>query len=105
MTGPTRQDDPDGGIVACEYTIVSTGKWISIGLQAGALGPVKPRAGGQASVPLPEFGKNAFVSPDFHDSVDFYADKRGISLNVSTPTGASSVELVKAIARKALARM
>lgn len=109
ITGPVNGPKPDvhtdGGIFACEYTVVSTGKWITIRLHDGARGPVKAPGGGQASVPLPEFGKNAFLIPNFHDSVDFYADKHGINLSVSMPTSATSVEMVKAIARKALARL
>jgi len=105
VNGPTPDEHTDGGIYTCEYTVVSTGKWITIRLHDGARGPVTAPSGGQPSVPLPEFGKNAFLIPNFHDSVDLYADKRGINLSVSMPTSATSVEMVKAIARKALARL
>lgn len=104
VKGPTPEGHTDGGIVACEYTVIKTGQWITVRLHDGARGPVKAPAD-QGSVPLPEFGKNAFLIPNFHDSVDLYADKRGINLSVSMPTSATSVAMVKAIARKALARL
>jgi len=105
VNGPIPDEHTDGGIYTCEYTVVSTGKWITIRLEDGSRGPVRAPGGDHASVPLPEFGKNAYLIPNSHGvAVDLYADKHGINLSVSMPTG-TSVEMVKAIARKALARL
>jgi hypothetical protein len=45
------------------------------------------------------------VNPDFEDSADLYAKKGSLILRVTMPKGPQSVEAVKAIARKALARL
>ena len=48
---------------------------------------------------------DAFINPDFQDWADLYAKKGGLILRVTMPKGAQSIEAVKAIARKALARL
>jgi hypothetical protein len=45
------------------------------------------------------------VNPDFNDWADLYAKKGSVVLRVTMPKGPQSIEAVKAIARKALARM
>ena len=55
--------------------------------------------------PLPEFGNDAFVNPDFEDSADLYVKKGSMILRVTMPKGPQAVEAVKAIARKAMPRL
>ena len=45
------------------------------------------------------------MNPDFNDWADLYAKKGSLVLRVTMPKSPQSIEAVKAIARKALARL
>ncbi len=93
------------GAVSCEFTLAKADAWVEISLHDGELAYWKKRNGGKAPLALPEFGSEAFVNPDFEGSADLYAKKDKLVLRVSMPKGPGSVETVKAIARKAMARL
>jgi len=107
IAGPLKGAPKPGasGEVACEYTPAKAPAWIRISLHDGELGYWKTRNGGKNPVSLPEFGTNAFVNPDFEGSTDLYAKKGDLVLSVSMPKGPTAVDMVKAIARKALPRL
>jgi|GEM_PF-1479383 len=105
LKGAPKAGDIASGDVSCEYKPVKTPSWISIRLHDGELNYWKSRNGGKNPVSLPEFGKDAFVNPDFEGSADLYAKKGNFILRVSMPKGPSAVDMVKAIAKKALPRL
>jgi hypothetical protein len=74
-------------------------------LHDGELAYWKSRNGGKTPVPLPELGKDAFVNTDFEGSVDLCAKKGALILRVTMPKGPKAVDELKAIAKKALARL
>jgi len=104
LKGAPKPGDIASGDVSCEYKPAKTA-WISVRLQEGELGYWKTRNGGKNPLPLPEFGKDAFVNPDFEGSADLYAKKGNLVLRVSAPKGPMAVDMIKAIAMKALSRM
>ncbi len=71
----------------------------------GKLSYWKRRNGGTNPVSLPEFGKDSFVNSDSDGSADLFAKKGNLILRVSVPKGPTAVEMVKAIAKKALPRL
>jgi len=107
IVGPLKGAPKPGGPgeVACEYTPAKAPAWIRVSLQDGELNYWKQRNGGKNPVPLPEFGKDAFVNPDFEGSTDLYAKKGSLILRVTIPKGPTAVDTVKAIAKKALGRL
>ncbi len=104
LKGAPKPGDIAFGDVSCEYKPAKTA-WISVRLHDGELNYWKTRNGGKNPVALPEFGKDAFVNPDFEGSADLYAKKGSLVLRVSAPKGPMAVEMIKAIAKKALARL
>ena len=105
LKGAPRAGDIASGEVSCEYAPVKAPTWINISLHDGDLSYWKKRNGGQNPVSLPEFGKDAFVNPDFEGSADLYAKKGALILRVSMPKGPTAVDMTKAIARLALPRL
>jgi len=105
LTGAPTGTDPKSGEISCSYTPSKEVRFVEITLHDGDLVEWKKRNGGKSPVALPEFGADAFVNPDFQDWADLYAKKNGLILRVTMPKGAQSIEAVKAIARKALARL
>jgi hypothetical protein len=105
LKGAPKPGDIASGEVSCGYAPVKAPIWINISLHDGDLSFWKKRNGGQNPVSLPEFGKDAFVNPDFEGSADLYAKKGGLILRVTMPTGPTAVDMAKAIARLALPRL
>jgi len=107
IAGPLKGASVQGsaGDVSCEYSPAKGPSWINVRLHEGELSYWKKRNGGDKPVALPEFGKDAFMNPDFDGSVELYAKKGNFVLRVSMPTDPAAVNMVKAIARKALARL
>lgn len=109
IAGPLKRAPKPGDIaagdVSCEYSPVKTATWIRVGLHDGELAYWKRRNGGKNPVSLPEFGPGAFVNPDSEGSADLYAKKGNLILRVSMPKGATAVDTLKAIAKKALPRL
>ncbi len=109
IVGPLKQSpkntDPKSGEISCEYAPTKGPDFVEISLHDGDLAAWKQRNGGKSPLALPEFGGDAFVNPDFNDWADLYAKKGSLVLRVTMPKGPQSIEAVKAIARKALARL
>jgi hypothetical protein len=105
LKGNPKPGDVKAGDISCEYTPAKEPAWIDIRLHDGELGAWKSRNGGKNPVSLPEFGKDAFVNPDFEGSADLYVKKGTLILSVSMPKGPTAVDSVKAIAKKALSRL
>lgn len=105
LKGAPKTGDIASGDVSCEYSPVKTVTWINLRLHDGELAYWKSRNGGKNPVSLPEFGKDAFVNPDFEGSADLYLKKGNLILRVSMPKGPMAVDTLKAIAKKALARL
>jgi hypothetical protein len=105
LKGAPKPGDAASGDVSCEYKPAKTAAWISIRLHDGELSYWKSRNGGKNPIALPEFGKDAFVNPDFEGSADLYAKKGNLILRISMPKGPTAVDMVKAIAKKALPRL
>jgi hypothetical protein len=105
LSGPPAGTDPKSGEISCSYTPSKGPSFVEITLHDGDLAAWKKRNGGKNPVAVPEFGADAFINPDFQDWADLYAKKGGLILRVTMPKGAQSIEAVKAIARKALARL
>ena len=104
LKGVPKPGDIASGDVSCEYKPAKTA-WINVRLQEGELSYWKSRNGGKNPLPLPEFGKDAFVNPDSEGSADLFAKKGNLVLRVSAPKGPMAVDMIKAIALKALPRM
>lgn len=105
LKGAPEGTDPKSGEISCGYVPSKGPRFVDIALHDGDLSSWKKRNGGKNPVALPEFGSDAFLNPDFNDWVDLYAKKGSVVLRVTMPKGPQSIEAVKAIARKALARM
>ena len=102
LNGAPGATDPKSGEISCGYAPSSGPRFVDIALQDGDLATWKKRNGGKAPVELPEFGSDNFVNPDFNGWVNLNT-KIGISAR-DDPQGPQSIEAVRAIARKALAR-
>ncbi len=106
--GPTRVEGvaPE---VSCEFTLAKDSSWISVGLfpaDQATFDRNRKSFGGKVPLPVPEFGENAFINPDYSDfSAELFVKKGDLVLRVSMPKGAAAVENIKAIARKALPRL
>ena len=105
LSGAPKATDPKSGEITCTYTPAKGPSYVDISLHDGDLAAWKRRNGGKNPMPLPEFGSDAFVNPDFEDSADLYVKKGSIILRITTPKGPHAVESVKAIARKAMPRL
>lgn len=105
LKGAPKGTDPKSGEISCGYEPSSGPSFVDIALHDGDLSAWKKRHGGKSPLALPEFGNDAFVNPNFNDYADLYAKKGSVVLRVTMPKGPQSVEAVKAIARKALARL
>ena len=105
LKGASQGTDPKSGEISCGYVPSKGPSFVDIALHDGDLSAWKKRNGGKNPIALPEFGGDAFVNPDFNDWADLYAKKGSVVLRVTMPKGPQSIEAVKAIARKALARM
>ena len=105
LKGVPKGTDPKSGEISCGYEPSKGPSFVEIALHDGDLAAWKKRNGGNSPVALPEFGADAFVNPDFNDWADLYAKKGSVVLRVTMPKGPQSIEAVKSIARKALARM
>ena len=105
LKGAPEATDPKSGEISCGYTPSGGPSFVDIALHDGDLAMWKKRNGGKTPMELPEFGSDAFVNPDFNGWADLYAKKGNLILRVTMPKGPQSIEAVRAIARKALARM
>jgi hypothetical protein len=100
-----RATDPSSGEITCSFSPARGPGFIDVTLHEGDLAALKSSASYKNAQPLPEFGKDAFVSPDFQDYADLYAKKGDLIVRVTLPKGPKSVDTAKAITRKALARL
>jgi hypothetical protein len=105
LKGAPKPGDIKNGDVSCEYTPARAPGSVIVLLQQGDLDYWKSRNGGKNPVAAPELGAGAFVNPDFAGSTDVYAKKGSLVLRVSMPKGPTAIDSVKAIAKKALARL
>lgn len=105
LNGAPTGTDPKSGEITCTYTPSKGPSFVDVSLHDGDLAAWKKRNGGKNPLALPEFGTDAFVNPDFQNWADLYAKKGGFVLRVTMPKGPQSIEAVKAIAKKALARL
>jgi len=105
LQGAPKPGDAASGDISCEYATASGPRWVDIRLHDGDLAAWKRRNGGANPIALPDLGKDAFANADADGSADVYAMKGKLILRVSMPKGAQAVEMDKAIAKKALARM
>lgn len=97
--------DPSTGEITCTFHPSKGLNFIDISLHDGDLTAWKRRNGGKNPEPTPEFGSGSFATQDFEGFAELYAKKGSLVLRVSAPKGAHSVEIIKAIARKALPRL
>lgn len=97
--------DPASGEITCSFSPASGPRFIDVTLHEGDLAALRNTASYKNALSLPEFGKDAFVSPNFQEYADLYAKKGNLIVRVTLPMGPKSVETAKSIARKALARM
>ncbi|MEO6407137.1 MAG: hypothetical protein ABIO45_00075 [Burkholderiaceae bacterium] len=105
LKGAPRATDPASGEITCSYEPAKGPSFIDISLHNGDIAAWKTRNGGKNPVAVPEFGNGAFSTPDFQDFAEVYVKKGDLILRVSVPKGPQAVEMVKAIARKALPRL
>ena len=105
LKGPPKKGDVASGDISCEYATASGPRWISVRLHDGDLAAWKRRNGGASPIALPDLGKDAFANADAEGSADVYAAKGKLVLRVTMPKGPQAVDMDKAIAKKALARL
>jgi len=105
LDGAPSATDPASGEITCTYTPGTGPSFIDISLHEGDLAGVRQSADHKDAVLLPEFGKDAFVSPNANEYADLYAKKGMLILRVTLPMGPEAVATAKAIAAKALVRM
>jgi len=105
LDGTPKPTDPSSGEINCSYTPAKGPSFIDISLAEGDLADVRRGAAHKNAISLPEFGKDAFVNPNFHDWADLYAKKGDLILRVTLPMGPTAVDTAKAIAKKALTRL
>ena len=105
VKGPTKEGGVASGDISCEYATASGPRWISVRLHDGDLPAWKRRNGGASPIALPDLGKDAFANADAEGSADVYAAKGKLVLRVTMPKGPQAVDMDKAIAKKALARL
>jgi hypothetical protein len=109
IVGPLKSapkaSDPSSGAINCTYRPAKGPSHIDLTLHDGPLAPWKRRNGGKAPAAAPEFGDDAFVTPDYEGSALLFAKHGDLILHITIPKGPQSVEIAKAIARKALPRL
>ncbi len=105
LAGAPRATDPASGEVTCSFEPVNGPSFVDVSLHDGDLKSWKARNGGKSPVSLPELGADAFVNPSTNDWVDLFAKKGAVIVRVTLPTGPKSMDMAKAIAKKALARL
>jgi hypothetical protein len=105
LKGAPKAGDATSGDISCEYAMANGPRWISVRLHDGDLAAWKRRNGGANPIALPDLSKDAFANADAEGSADVYAMKGKLILRVTMPKGPQAVEMDKAIAKKALARM
>jgi hypothetical protein len=105
LDGAPRATDPKSGEITCSYTPAKGPSFVDVSLHDGDLAAWKKSNGGKNPVAVTEFGADAFVTPDFQNFAELYAKKGSLVLRISVPKGPQSIEIVKAIARKALPRL
>jgi len=109
IVGPLKEaptaTDPSTGEITCTFHPSKGLAFVDISLHDGDLAAWKRRNGGKNPEAAPEFGSGSFVTPDLDGYAELYAKKGALVLRVSVPKGGQSVEIVKAIARKALPRL
>jgi len=105
LKGAPRAGDIAAGDVSCEFTPVKGPSYVSVRLHDGDLAQWKKRNGGATPLALPDLGKDAFANADFEGSADLYAKKGAYILRVTMPKSPTAVDMDKAIAKKALARL
>ena len=80
--------------------------WLMINLHEGNFDLMRKSIGGKSPVPVPELAKDAFLNEDYEDfSAELFAKKGDLTLRVSMPKGPSAGDKIKAIAKKAQARL
>jgi hypothetical protein len=105
LDGTPKRTNPSYGEVNCSYTPAKGPSFIDISLVEGDLADLRRRAAHKNAISLPDFGKDAFVNPNFHDFADMYAKKGNLILRVTLPMGPTAVDTAQAIAKKALTRL
>ena len=105
LDGAPSATDPASGEITCTYTPKAGPSFIDVSLHEGDLAGLRRSADNKDAVSLPEFGKDAFVTPNAQEYTDLYAKKGKIMLQVSVPVGPNAVATVKAIAAKAFGRL
>lgn len=97
--------DPASGEITCTYTPKTGPSFIDISLHEGDLASLRKSADHKDAVSLPEFGKEAFVTPNAYEYTDLYAKKGNLILRVTLPMGPEAIATVKAVAAKAFGRL
>ncbi len=105
LKGAPRAGDIAAGDVSCEFTPAKGPTYVSVRLHDGDLEQWKKRNGGAKPVALPDLGKDAFANADMEGSADLYVKKGAYILRVTMPKSPTAVDMDKAIAKKALARL
>ena len=105
LDGAPNATDPASDEISCGYTPKNGPRFIDISLHEGDLASIRQSASHKDAISLPEFGKDAFVTPNFEDYTDLYAKKGNLILRVTLPMGPEAVATAKSIAAKALVRL
>lgn len=109
LDGAPSATDPASGEITCSYTPKTGPSFIVVTLHGGEheddLARLRQGEAYKDAVSLPEFGKDAFVTPNAHEYTDLYAKKGNLILEVSLPMGPDAVATAKSIAAKAWARL
>ena len=93
------------GEITCTYMPAKGLRFVDVSLHEGDLATMRRSESQKNAVSLPDFGKDAFVNPNLQGYADLYAEKGNLIVRVTVPMGPRSVETVKGIAKKALARL
>lgn len=105
LDGAPSATDPASGEISCGYVPKNGPRFIDVSLHEGDLASVRKSASHKDAISLPEFGKDAFVTPNVEEYTDLYAKKGNLILRVTLPMGPEAVATAKSIAAKALARL
>jgi hypothetical protein len=105
LKSPPKASDPSSGAINCSYRPAKGPSHIDLTLHDGPLAPWKRRNGGKNPAAAPEFGADAFVTPDYEGSALLFAKHGDFILHITIPKGPQAVDIAKAIARKALPRL
>jgi len=105
FNAPSKANEAASGEVSCTFEPVNGPSFVDVSLHDGDLKAWKVRNGGKTPVSLPELGADAFANPSTNDWVDLYAKKGAVIVRVTLPTGPTSMDMAKAIAKIALSRL